>query len=233
MRKPSRSRHSRSGAAAAARVSARKQPQQQRSQHTVETILKGAAQVLVKVGYDRANTGLIAKAAGVSVGSLYQYFESKEAVYARLLQEALGGASIAIGLALAQRAQCGIDEQMRASIAALLAYKAENPRLHRVLKTELGRLDGTRLLRRLTERSLELTEQLLLSHQAELQLPDPARTAFLIVNIVEGIIGATLIDAPDTLGEPALAEEISALVLAVLRVQSRPERARPRALAGR
>jgi AcrR family transcriptional regulator len=195
--------------------------------------LKGAAQVLVKVGYDRANTGLIAKAAGVSVGSLYQYFESKEAVYARLLQEALGGASTAIGLALAQRTQCGIDEQMRASISALLAYKAENPRLHRVLKTELGRLDGARLLRRLTERSLQLTEQLLLSHQAELQLPDPARTAFLIVNIVEGIIGATLIDAPDTLGDPALADEISALVLAVLHVQSRAERARPRALAGR
>lgn len=228
MRKPSRSRHSRSAKTLAARVSPRKQPQQERSQQTVQLILQGAAQVLIKVGYDRANTGLVARAAGVSVGSLYQYFPNKEAVYARLLQEALDGAMLATASALAQLGQGGIDVQIHATIGALLRYKAENPRLHRVLKTELGRLDGARLLKTLTERSLLLTEQLLRAHQAELCLADPARTAFVVVNMVEGIIGATLLEAPDTLGEPALADELSALVLAVVRAQSlRPQAAAP------
>ncbi len=58
----------------------RKTPRQQRSRLMVQTLLEATAKVLADVGYDRASTNRIAKAAGVSVGSLYQYFPNKEAV---------------------------------------------------------------------------------------------------------------------------------------------------------
>src|SRR6266540_4026301 len=68
------------------RTSPRKQPRQKRSLETVDAILAATAQVLVRHGYEGANTNRIAEAAGVSVGSLYQYFPSKEALVTALIE---------------------------------------------------------------------------------------------------------------------------------------------------
>ena len=56
---------------------ARRRPRQARSRATVDAIVEGAARVLVREGYDAASTNRVAKEAGVSIGSLYQYFDSK------------------------------------------------------------------------------------------------------------------------------------------------------------
>jgi AcrR family transcriptional regulator len=65
-------------------VSARKQPRQERSTRLVADILEAAARVLAKEGAPRFTTARVAEAAGVSVGSLYQYFPSKESILFRL-----------------------------------------------------------------------------------------------------------------------------------------------------
>src|SRR5580700_3154791 len=70
---------------ARAQTTPRKSPRQARSEATVDAVLEATARVLVKVGYDRASTNRIAAEAGVSVGSLYQYFPSKEALVAALV----------------------------------------------------------------------------------------------------------------------------------------------------
>ena len=72
--------------AARARTIPRKTPVQERSRDTVEAILAATARVLVKEGYEGASTNRIAVAAGVSIGSLYQYFPSKEAVVAAAIE---------------------------------------------------------------------------------------------------------------------------------------------------
>ena len=58
----------------------RKQPRQSRSKATVDAILDATARVLVEDGYDKLTTNRIATVAGVSIGSLYQYFPNKQAV---------------------------------------------------------------------------------------------------------------------------------------------------------
>ncbi|MBY0517647.1 MAG: TetR/AcrR family transcriptional regulator [Bacteriovoracaceae bacterium] len=68
-----------------------KAPKQARSKDTVETILKAATRILGKEGPEGLNTNLIAKVAGVSVGSLYQYFRNKESVIHELLLRILDG----------------------------------------------------------------------------------------------------------------------------------------------
>ena len=170
----------------------------------------------MRVGYDRATTTMVAKLAGVSVGSLYQYFPNKDAVFSRLLKHELDQLLAGMTAAAAGAAGAGFRAQVSAVIEALLRRKSENPRLHRVLKTELGRLDGARIIQRLNQRSLALIESLLLQHVRELPAPDARRVAFLVVNAVEGIVGATLLDAPASLGDPALVRELTAIVLALL-----------------
>jgi AcrR family transcriptional regulator len=66
------------------RISSRKQPQQARSAELVEAILDAAVQVLAKEGAQRFTTARVAERAGVSVGSLYQYFPNKAAILFRL-----------------------------------------------------------------------------------------------------------------------------------------------------
>ena len=67
-----------------ASISSRKQPRQARSAELVETILEAAVQVLAKEGATRFTTARVAERAGVSVGSLYQYFPNKAAILFRL-----------------------------------------------------------------------------------------------------------------------------------------------------
>src|ERR1700734_4514585 len=67
-----------------AKISSRKQPQQARSAELVEAILDAAVQVLAKEGAQRFTTARVAEKAGVSVGSLYQYFPNKAAILFRL-----------------------------------------------------------------------------------------------------------------------------------------------------
>lgn len=68
-------------------VAARKQPRQSRSTRLVADVLEAAARVLVKEGAHRFTTARVAETAGVSVGSLYQYFPNKQAILFRLQTE--------------------------------------------------------------------------------------------------------------------------------------------------
>jgi AcrR family transcriptional regulator len=67
-----------------ARISARKKPLQARSERLVATILEAAIRVLARDGAQRFTTARVAETAGVSVGSLYQYFPNKESILFRL-----------------------------------------------------------------------------------------------------------------------------------------------------
>lgn len=71
-------------------ISARKKPRQERSTRLVADILEAAARVLVRHGAHRFTTARVAEAAGISVGSLYQYFPNKEAILFRLQSEEWG-----------------------------------------------------------------------------------------------------------------------------------------------
>src|SRR6202451_4373701 len=76
----------------------RKPATQARSRQTVDALLEATARVLIKEGYDKTSTNKIAAVAGVSIGSLYQYFPTKEALGAAVLhlyfyQDCLAGAA--------------------------------------------------------------------------------------------------------------------------------------------
>lgn len=217
--------HSRSPKARAERANLpRKRPSQARAQFTVEAVLDAASQVLVRAGYDKATTTRVAELAGVSVGTLYQYFPNKAALFGELLLRELERGFSAMAVAAAGVPAPNLEGCVAALIRALLAHKAENPSLHRVLKTELGRVDGSRIVRQTNARALVVTEALIAAHAPWLE--SPARAAFLAVNAVEGIVGAVLVDAPRTLGDPAFGESLIEVVLAIVHSQGGSPRKR-------
>src|SRR5262244_3989532 len=121
----------------------RKSACQERSRLTVDAILEATARVLRKEGYDRASTNKIAAVAGVGIGSLYQYFPSKEALVAgvvdRHAQELLQVARDSFLTAAAHP----LETSLRELVAAGINAHRVDPKLHRVLAEEIphtGRL---------------------------------------------------------------------------------------------
>src|SRR5512137_3082781 len=116
------------------RTAPRKAPAQKRSRATVEAIVDATARVLVRDGYDALSTNRVAREAGVSVGSLYQYFPGKEALVAAVMEQYSQRMQENIAERMA-RIEAGADTEQVATeiIRAMLAAQQAEPRLHRAL----------------------------------------------------------------------------------------------------
>lgn len=94
----------------------RKPPRQVRSQVTVEAIVEASARVFVEEGFESATTNRIAEVAGVSVGSLYQYFPNKESLVRALLIRHLAEAETLRPAALGGDLPLSLRERIRAAV---------------------------------------------------------------------------------------------------------------------
>jgi AcrR family transcriptional regulator len=108
----------------------RKRPRQGRSINTVDAILEAAARLLERDGFAGFNTNVIAALAGVSTGSLYQYYPDKEAILRALVVTSVQArAALAVG-AIREHAGPGA---LAAALEAALAHAQERPVLTRQL----------------------------------------------------------------------------------------------------
>ncbi|MCK1286289.1 TetR family transcriptional regulator [Bradyrhizobium sp. 44] len=113
-------------------VSSRKQPQQARSNELVAAILDAAVQVLAKEGAQRFTTARVAERAGVSVGSLYQYFPNKAAILFRLQSDEWRCTSELLRGILADRAKPPLV-RLRALVHAFIRSECEEAAIRTAL----------------------------------------------------------------------------------------------------
>jgi AcrR family transcriptional regulator len=111
----------------------RKSPRQRRSQATVEAIVEAAARVLETDGPDGFNTNAVARRAGVSVGSLYQYFPGKQALVAELSRRNAEAVLAGLAQAAARTEGAPVLERLRAFTAFAVAQQGARPGLSRAL----------------------------------------------------------------------------------------------------
>src|SRR4051812_1488777 len=179
------------------RVSPRKAPTQQRARETVEVILEATARILVAEGYDRASTNRIAQAAGVSIGSLYQYFPSKEALVAALVEEHVARMMTVVTEALAVVKPAELPDNARAMVDALIAAYRLDPKLHHVLCQEVPKIGELKRIYDFEEKLAELARGYLgeLRHQIRHQNLD--RAVFLLINAIPSVIRAAVETDPE------------------------------------
>lgn len=103
----------------------RKQPRQARSRRTVDTLLDATLKVVAEEGFEAASTNRIAKIAGVSVGSLYQYFIDKRGLIGAAIERALLQEQAAVRQALDAQRSATVAVQMASGFEALLANRVQ------------------------------------------------------------------------------------------------------------
>jgi AcrR family transcriptional regulator len=108
----------------------RKTPTQQRSKATVEAVLDAGARLLLTIGYDKASTNKVAEKAGISIGSLYEYFPGKEAIFAEIRRRE---DQRYIRLVLAEPLPNSYREALRLRITTYIKLVLSNIELHAAL----------------------------------------------------------------------------------------------------
>ncbi len=122
------------------RLVARKSPRQSRSLRTVAAILEAATRILAKDSLAAFNTNRVAEVAGVSVGSLYQYFPNKSALIAALIQRAHDELANALERAVHDTRGRPLETSLVALIEVAIAQQYGRPRLAAALDYEESRL---------------------------------------------------------------------------------------------
>ncbi|RSZ41070.1 MULTISPECIES: TetR/AcrR family transcriptional regulator [unclassified Variovorax] len=193
----------------------RKAPSQQRSRVTVDVIVEAATRVLARRGWARFTTNEIAAVAGVSVGSLYQYFPDKlaiaEAIRERHLEEVLVALS---GSSESDNEAVSLDQRVERFVDGVIAAHSVDQALHRVL------VDEVPLAARSSYPEFEAEYQrryrALVARDDDIGSSNEDDTAArMLSSAVEGVVHAAA--RRGELGLPALRRELVRLVLAYLR----------------
>jgi AcrR family transcriptional regulator len=221
-----RGRHRRAPNRSAGADSPRKLPRQERAQATVEAILRATAHILRTKGWDACNTNAVAKRAGVSIGSLYQYFPSKEALIAALAerhaQEGLKILVDAVADARTRDVGLGFEETVRHYISAMVTLHAHDPELHRVLVEQVPRLHGGQeVIRRTSMHAGGLVRAWLETQKEHVRGVDLDVATYMLVTAVEAIQHLQVVEKPEKLTREVLIDELVALVLGYLGVKRR------------
>ena len=191
----------------------RKEPRQARSQATVDALLTATARVLVRDGYDRASTNRVAETAGVSVGSLYQYFPTKEALVAALIDRHMTQMTALLETNIDDLRDAPLAVATRALVNLMLAAHAQNPRLHKIFTEQVPRMGKMSRFYEIERKMAERLRAFLDGHESELRTKNLDLSVFIVVCVVEALTHMTVVDHPGRFDEEELAEEITSLVL--------------------
>jgi AcrR family transcriptional regulator len=200
----------------------RKIASQKRSRLTVEALLEATARVLKKEGYDRASTNKIATVAGVSIGSLYQYFPSKEALVAAVIARHTQELSQVVYNALLKVAARPIEIAARELVAAAIDAHRVDPKLHRVLAEQVprtGRLEDIEAVERYAR---GLFRDYLEAHRSEIDVADLDLAAFILVTTVEALTHSAVLRRPDIVADEKAGEFVDEVTRLVLRYLQTP-----------
>jgi len=178
----------------------RKLASQGRSRATVDALIEATARILVKEGFDKASTNHIAEKAGVSIGSLYQYYPCKEALVAAVIDRH--------------------NQEIMQLVAVAIEGHRVNPRLHRVLAEQLPRTGRLANVETFNHEAHALFRAYLEGHRDELRRVDLDLAAFVCMTSIEALTHTAVLHRSEMLSDDAvetLVDEATRLVVGYLR----------------
>jgi AcrR family transcriptional regulator len=185
----------------------------------VRQIVEAAARVFEEHGYAGANTNRIAERAGVSIGSLYQYFPNKESILAVLLEQhtqEVANAVEAIRRHVAEEPH-DLVGVLQHFVEDMVELHSKNPRLQHVLLDEAPRPPHLKAkLQELEQAAVESTE-ILLRANPQVRIEDHRTAAYLAVQSIETLVHRFVVEPPDDVSRERFAAELVEMLVRYLR----------------
>jgi len=208
-----------SPAAKAATRTLRKQPLQRRAKATIEAIQEAALQVLRDVGYERMTTTRVAERAGVSVGTLYQYYTDKEALARALVVAYVLRAERAMKAVLEE--DTDLHTLARHFVRRFIAFKLQldhDEALHTTFLSGAGR----EIVNAATASVVATLAQRIRASRPHWTSARVTEVANMWTTLVLGTTTSMLERQPDFVAEPWFAETLEQAVIALLPAGTRP-----------
>ncbi len=185
-------------------MSLKKQPKQARSQEMVEILLQATTRILRREGRKHLTTNRVAEVAGVSVGSLYQYFPNKESLLDALRERYNAQFLERTIHTFGALGPLPLRESLRAFVRFGIDIHREDPQLHNELSPESP--ETNHLL------ALEMVRVGLEAHRDEIRRPDLEIASYVVVEVMESLVHNTALRAPERLDDPRFFEEVCDLM---------------------
>lgn len=200
----------------AALRNARNQPQQPRSRATVSVILEAAIRVLEREGLALLTTSRIAEVAGVSVGTLYQYFAHRDAILNALQDREFERAIVVLQGVLSNPHHASDQSLARAVVEELLRLYRAAPALHRVLAVEGLRVTPAERVQAFDARIVSSIRAFLALAGPRIRPANLEAASFVIYQSVRATMLAYLLESPPGVNDPILVDEVTELIVRYL-----------------
>ncbi|OUS29388.1 hypothetical protein A9Q99_09830 [Gammaproteobacteria bacterium 45_16_T64] len=195
----------------------RKKPKQARSIVTVDAILEAAAHILRNEGIEGLNTNKVAAIAGVSIGSLYQYFPNKGSLIAALIELHVEEELTELGAVIEQHNFLLTPELIESVISQFIDIHLRDLQYTRLLHEQVTYAESRQCLRDATQ-TLEvlLANMMVVIKNGTWGLDKATRKAFIVVNAIDSIVQRSIGDDREVINRESLIEELTALTLGCL-----------------
>ena len=183
----------------------------------VDRILDAGQEMLIAHGYDGASTNRIAAAAGISPGSLYQYFPNKDAIAAAVIDRYSDELSARVAARVSERLSQPAPDYVRESIAALLDALDVHPEFLRAVMEQTPRLGSSSKLIAFEQRIGDLTKAYLTINQKQIRpVASNDTAAWMLVRMVEHLCVRYILDQPPIVRDEFI-DELTVMALSYLR----------------
>jgi AcrR family transcriptional regulator len=201
---------------ASASTASRRIPHQRRARLTVAAILDAAVRILKRDGVAAITTNRVAEVAGVSIGSVYQYFPNKRAIFIALHRRHVEDIDRRIERTLSALAAAPLAALLAALVETMVEAHRVDPELHELLSTQVPhRGDGTREFARRMQGAFRLA---IAARAPELRHGRrPQRLAFVLAHMLDALAHGAALTRPQDLTLTEAKQESVRAMLAYLR----------------
>ncbi len=192
----------------------RKLPKQERSKLTVDALLEATTRILIQDGTEGLTTNRVAEVAGVSIGSLYQYFPNKMTLIAALIEKHVAY-EVKTLTDLYTSWSKPVDKLLITElIKKFIQIHLEDLQLTKLLHEQVSFAECRSVLRKATKQFEKTIVRMLESHfKSSLPLPYLETKAFVLTNSIDAVVQLSLVENPKRLTDPIFLNELVNMVM--------------------
>ncbi len=196
----------------------RKEPNQERAKETVESIVGATAHILEKEGHEKVSTNRIAEKAGISIGSLYQYFPTKESIFSFMMERYVRSQTEMIDRILKERGQDkDLKETVHIIISAILETKRKQIRFNKMFAHKVMSFSGHESLQWQDDHLISVFEKYLEPFDKDIRKENLDISLYFVIQAVKCIPTVLMFQEKIKLSDPRVTDELVELVYRYLK----------------